>query len=768
MTPSPAARAMLAGLIWLIAVLGIGSASNAAASTMTAGSVRPASVSAGSVEMSVVDTAPSTITTGTGTTVKVLVRNTGTGTLDGASLRLSIGTRALDSLTTQERWTQGRLPLGSAATADADIPAIAPGKSATVQLSIPSAKLDLNYTMTTLPMRVDLRGTGSSDTMLRSFATWASQDATFTKMTTSIVVPVTLPHDPKLLTATGSERLEAWRKAIGPGSDIDKLISSNPSVPVTWLIDPAVLDPAAAQDGTLPTAAQEGTNNPTPSASSTTSGSPSGSSSSGSPGSSSSSSSSDSSSATSSSSASTSSSSSSTSSTSDATPAATVDELASDLRAKLAARPSTQDILFTPYGDPDLSTLTDEARPAGSQEVLERSLARSLSSELEALSSDVVAAPTAPLSQAAAARLTAAWKKARGTAPTVITPNVTLDRTDAVSVSTAVRRTGDGLTLAGYNSSLSKALDDDSLSDAEAAATARAASLAVYQQQPTTTRSLLIMGSRDQVTSASRLTQVTAAIKGAAWIQPEAFSTNVASGTSTVSLAQRAPSSESVWPRVDAQAFDARDLATAHQTLSTLTRMAGIVTDGADIVPAWTRNLDQVTSTRWRGSPTEVDTLVKHASTTVNAIPKQINVVPSRINFFSDSGPISVTVKNGLAREVHGVQVHLTPRTYAVQFRDQPEPVTIPGKGQASMRVSTIAQAPGRVSVDAKVTGPGGITLGETGKQASVIEINARPTGTWIFWVLGIVALLVFCYGLVRNRQRGTRRRDELARDIQL
>ena len=60
------------------------------------------------------------------------------------------------------------------------------------------------------------------------------------------------------------------------------------------------------------------------------------------------------------------------------------------------------------------------------------------------------------------------------------------------------------------------------------------------------------------------------------------------------------------------------------------------------------------------------------------------------------------------------------------------------------------------------------IALGPDTSDTSPLRINARPTGTWIFWVLGIVALLVFCYGLVRNRQKGTRRRDELARDIQL
>lgn len=743
--PAPA-RAVLAALAWLLAIVGIAPlAPTATAADVTA---HQATTRAGDVIMWLASAAPTTISPGTGATVKVAVRNTGTTPLDGAALRLSIGTRALDSLTSQDRWRDGLAPLGSAATAEADVPTLAPGKTALVKLAVPSTKLDLGYTMTTLPLRVDLSGTPSAAT-LRSFGTWASQSATFTAMATSLVIPVTLPDDPKLLTATGPERLEAWRKAIGPGSAIDDLISSNPSTPVTWLIDPAVLDPAAAQDGTLPTAAQEGTDvgATTPSASMPSGSSPSSSSSHGA--------------------RSSSTSSSSTSTPHDTTPATSVDELAADLRAKLAARPSTQSILFTPYGDPDLSTLTGERRPQGAQAVLERSLARQLSPELTALSDQVVAAPAAPLGRAAAERLVAAWKKTRGTTPTVITPNVTLDRSDSVSVSTAVRRTDDGLTVAGYNTALSRTLADPALSDAEAADAARAASLAIYQQQPTTTRSLLVLGARTGATSASRLRHVTDALAGVGWVKAQPFNTATPSAT-PVSLSQRAPSSEGVWPTVAGQAFDGEDIATANATLATLTKMAGIVTDGEDIVPAWTRNLDQVTSTRWRGAPGEVDALVRHASVSVDAIPKQIDVVPSRINFFSDSGPISVTVKNNLAREVRDIRVRLTPRSYAVQFRRQPGAVTIPGKGQTSVRVPTIAQAAGRVSVDATVTGPGAIPLGRPDDAASAIEINARPTGTWIFWVLGIVALLVFCYGLVRNRQRGTRRRDELARDIQL
>ena len=164
----------------------------------------------------------------------------------------------------------------------------------------------------------------------------------------------------------------------------------------------------------------------------------------------------------------------------------------------------------------------------------------------------------------------------------------------------------------------------------------------------------------------------------------------------------------------------------------------------------------------------DVDTLVDHAAQTVATIPEHVGVVPARINFFSDSGTISVTVKNDLARDVEDVSLTLTPRTYAVQFRSQPAPVTIKAKGQTTLRVPVVAQAASLVNVDANLTAANGVTLGPDDSDTSPLRINARPTGTWIFWVLGIVALLVFCYGLVRRRQKGTRRRDELARDIQL
>lgn len=745
------------------------------------------SAQSGPIAVSLTGSTPPTLKSGDSLSLSVQVRNTGSTPLTNATARISVAKRALDTLEVQSRWIAGDVAMTNPVTATTKVTTLAPGASTNVTVTIPANQLDVSFSMATMPLQVDVTRGGATAT-IRSFVTTQADSTTFTPMSTSVVIPITLPADPKLFTASGRERFDAWNKAIGPDSDIQRLLASNPGAPVTWMIDPAVLDPAAAQDGSLPTeAAEDRATTSTPSSSSSASVSPGDTGSAGSTPSSSSASStastgsaspsntapsgaSTSSTSSRDASSSPSSSSSSSSSSQDPAPATTVEALAADLVATLKDRPSGQQVVFTPYGDPDLSSLTADDRPPGSDAVLRRTLARPLSPALKELSTTVVAAPAAPLSVSATNRLSQVWSSVLGGKPLIITPNVTLDGSDFVSASSAARRSTSGIPMIGYTSALSAPLSSDGAdSDVEAGLREQAAGLALYQQFPSADRSLMVMGDRLGTTSPSRLAQVLSAIDTAPWMTTSALDVSSSRSAGTVAkLSTEAPASDGVWPRPSTQAFDARDLQRASRTLASLTQVAGAVVDGDDIVPAWSRNLDQLTSTRWRGTSPDVDELVQHASAAVSTIPEHVRVVPARINFFSDSGTISVTVKNDLARDVKDVSLTLTPRTYAVQFRSQPEPVTIKAKGQTTVRVPLAAQAASLVDVDASLTAANGVALGPDTSDTSPLRINARPTGTWIFWVLGIVALLVFCYGLVRGRKAGTRRRDELARDIQL
>ena len=714
------------------------------------------------VTLEVAPGSPSTVTPSSGIAVTVTVRNHSQSDLTDAVLKLDVGQPSLDSRSSQATWVNGSGGMANASTGTKDVPRVAPGESAKVRVTIPSSELSMGFTAATLPLRISLDRSGLTWASWRSTVPWLADASGTNAMSASMVVPLTLPADPKLLTATGAERVEAWRKAIGPGSRIDKLLSSSTDAPVTWMIDPAVLDPATAQDSTLPDpdavsssddngdgaannqsdeqAATNSTDAPTP-----TSGSGD----------------------TSTSQPAQSSSSSSASSAAEQTNTDTVEQYAARLRAKLQQRPSSQQVWFTPYGDPDLSALTKNQRPASAQSALEQTLARKLPDELSRISKTTVLAPVKPLSRTSTQRLRQAWKKSHGDEPIIVTPNATVDGSTSGSITTVARRSVDGASFWGYDAGLSSILDASGHSDASAAASLRGQTMAIYQERPSTKRSVMLMASRD--VSPSRVAAVGDAMTSSPWLSPSLPQrSDLAKATPDVRLQEGEFESPDVFPRAGASAMNETDIQAVSQSLASLGQISKTVTNGGNIVPTWSENLTQLLSTRWRNHAKTNDELVRTTKQNITTIPTLVNVVPSQINFFTDSGKIAVTVKNELARGVHDVNLKLTPRAYILHFRSQPEPFSIPAQSQAGVRVETVAQSPGTVSVTTSLTGADGLNLGSITSSDPAIKINARPTSSWIFWALGIVALAIFCYGLLRNRQRGTRRRDELAREVKL
>ena len=783
-----------------------------------------------------VDSVTSTANLADSVTVKATVRNTSGSTLSGAKIALQVGRSSLDSRTAQHDWVKSARGLSDAASSVKDVSDIQPGATTSVELTVPSAELVTNFSAATLPVRLALTSDATTLASWRGMTSWWSPNDTVTPVETSIIVPLTLPANPKLLNGTPTERLQAWREAIGPGSRINQLLSTPTSARITWLIDPAVLEPAAAQDPSLPSApakvpgnqasqspggsqpkgsssqnpasssgsggqgasaaSSEGgapgsTNAPSTAAKSTgsanassagwsqgaASSSDASSSSTSSPGTSGSSQSGSSQSGSSQSGSSQSGSpqSGSPSSPSGGAGVDSVEQLAARLRAKVADRPDTQQVWFTPYGDPDLSTLTADNRPAGADAALRRALSHHLSDDLAAISTTVVAAPAEPLSRPAARRLRAAWKDAGvGTArpgqsvePLIVTPNVTVTGSMEASISQAARQSTGGAQLLGFDSGLSSILDGSSDSDASAAASARAQLMAVYQERPSQQRSLVVMGDR-ALTTPSRLTAVADALADVDWASVSAASASAPSkARAEVVLSPTDVAADGIYPRARRRAVDRADLATVSSSLAELKKISGSLENGSDVAPMWSENLDQVMSTRWRDHSDRVDGVVTTAKNTVNSIPARVHVVPSQINFFTDSGRITVTVKNDLARAVNDLKLVLRPRSYTLHFHSQPEPFSVPANSQAGVRFETSAQAASVVQVTSSLTGAGGVRF-DGDAESTKLTVNARPTSSWIFWGLGIVALGLFCYGIYRNVQKGTRRRDELARDIKL
>lgn len=700
------------------------------------------SVAGDSFELSLRSVSPTTLSPNTALTVTVQITNKSDSALTDATMALEVGKRSLDSRTSQANWVRGTSSVPDRSSISSSVPTVAPGASTTVKLTLPADQLETGFTAATLPMRLALTRDDTTLASWRGTQPWLTSTQDITKIKTSLVVPVTLPSDPKLLTATGAERVAAWKSAIGPGSRIDKLLSSDFDTPVTWLIDPAVLDPSPAADPTLPRLSQDSAtqqndeSSTSPSDEASSSPSPS--------------------------------SSSSTSPQSSGQGNTSVEAMAAALRQKLAQRPDSQQVWFLPYGDPDLSGLTSVSRPAGSQEALERTLRRELPDELKRISTTVVAAPQLPLNQASATRLRSAWTKARGTEPLILTPNVTVDGSAKAAITTAAHRSFDQGQFYGFDSGLSSLLDSTLGDSASAASSARAQTMAIYQERPSTQRSVLLMGDR-AYTSADRLKAIASALDDSPWVDvTQAQASEASQAKPDVSLASRSADGQSLYPRARAQALSANDLMTISSALSFLQRISPSLENGEELTPAWSKTLDQLMSTRWRDHSSELTKISGHIKETIAAVPALVHVVPSQINFFTDSGKITVTVRNDLGRGVKNLHLTLTPRAYSLHIKESPAAFNVPAGSQAGVRVQTAAQSAGVVQVTTKLTGANDVRWGDSAAEPTSLTINARPTSSWIFWALGIVAFAVFCYGLFANRQRGTRRRDELARDIKL
>jgi hypothetical protein len=187
-----------------------------------------------------------------------------------------------------------------------------------------------------------------------------------------------------------------------------------------------------------------------------------------------------------------------------------------------------------------------------------------------------------------------------------------------------------------------------------------------------------------------------------------------------------------------------------------LAALQSVLVGGAEVLSPRTRALDIIGSTRWRGAAAKLESVADRDDAAVSAMLAKLSIRSSTINFFADSGDITVTISNQLARPVRGVLLHLQPRKYLVQVTDAEKAVDVEAGGHASARFHIKAVGGGTVPVDAMLRAPNGAPLGPLGAP-SQLKINVHPTSGWIMWVLGALAALILVIGLWRAVRRGPR-----------
>ena len=733
----PWLRALLLAIVTAVLSIGVGFSSGATASSAVPASLAADWNTAGALTIGTVSPQISDGTTD--------VTVTGTVTNQSADpitpvITIGLGNRPLDTTTRLADWQSGDTTYLTNSVGTVTLPRLAASGRAPWSIQIPKSAIPQGNSYASLPMLVSVSSLGGP--VLRSVRS-SLEVVTTSTVTPSLavtwVVPLTLPDDPALFGPTGDARTQAWQQAIGSGSTIDQLLTSLAGQPVTWLVDPRIVTEPVAQDDNLPTTTTTPTGTATPTTEPTNQATTSAASD-GAP--------------------------TSTAPTGSATPAPTtttappatgdgIEAQMTALRTRLQAAMETgqQKIWWTPLDDPDLSGLL----ASGDKAALKRALSPALPEDLRALSETVVAAPAEAQTARRLTELTTTWTTARGSAPLLIQPNRVVTGTGLVM--TATRRVAGTGGLLLYDETLSSLLSTpDSSGEGAASAHLLAYTLALYLQGPGNQRSIAALVPRHLTLQPAALAARLTAARDAAWTVDrtgEQTMTALAAGPATE--VRDTPTEGTPYPTPGRTAITAVLLESVEQQRRRLTGFGTILVDAETDIAARTAALDTTLSTRWRTGPSRAVETLRLASTATSSLLARVAVSPGNVNFFADSGQLSVTVTSSLTRAVQGVHLTLTPRRAILQVEDPTHTLDLGVAGRTTTRFHVQAVAQGQVPVDATLSTAGGLVLGSPDGQSTQVQVDVRPTASWIYWVLGSLGGIVFVVGLVRAVRRGPR-----------
>lgn len=753
------------------------------------------------VDLTLTSVAPSVLRPGSPINVVGQVTNNGSETLETPVVRVALSSSSLATRTRVAEWLDGNRTLSTTqvATVTLDEP-LAAGRSRQFNVTVaPDDLPDVSSQVTSIPLRFTVTdgsstARGATRAEERTALPYAAADAQFTNpLEIGWVVPLTLPADPALFSSSGEDRLAAWRRAIGPGSAIDERVSALRGLPVTWLVDPTILEPPIDPDPQLPPAgaAEEGspdstpstpppsTPTPTPTPSSPTTPAPS-TDPSGEPtetgtgtqpgatgptttGPAGTDQPTDGASVTGaaptpSPTPSTTAPAPSPTTTTPEPPTDTssVDGLVSSLRSRLVARPSQQPVWLLPYGDPDTVAL----QRAGGSAALEQLLGRAPSTATDSMSDVSVSWPAADLRRREATAISSAWRSSRDTPPVTLLSTRQLQGTQRPETSTVARELSDGTPVLAYDESLSAA----TASSGDAGTRTRrflADSLGSYLEAPSRDRSALVLAPRADQASGSELASLITATTDAPWLRSVgADALRTAEGDRPRAQIDNSPAAP---PSPQAPSpISGETLQVTEGDRRTLDAVGTVLVDSDDVITGWSAAFDELASARWRGQRGPHSTTAQGLHEAIEQVPRQVAVRPSSVNFFTDAGQVGVLVVNDLNRPVRDVRLLLNPRRYVVAVEEQPEPLSLGAQSRLTVRVPFRAVAAGRVRIDAVLTTPAGTPLGAPADAPSQLEFNVRPTGTWLYWVMGAVAGPILVVGLYRSLRRGPRPHNEL------
>ncbi len=202
----------------------------------------------GTVPVTLTEVAPHVLTPGADLHLTLTLRNTGTLAATPRVVVHLAGTRFI-SRTSLDNWRAAgpEDPVGPAVLS-VDLPALAPGAETTATLVVPASATGLAETddwgARDLAVEVLDGPSGVALGMARTFAVWYPTEVT-TPTAVTVAVPVTGPAiNPYRRQAT----VAAYADLTAPDGRLTALLDATEATPVTWVIDPSVLQDARTSE----------------------------------------------------------------------------------------------------------------------------------------------------------------------------------------------------------------------------------------------------------------------------------------------------------------------------------------------------------------------------------------------------------------------------------------------------------------------------------------------------------------------------------------
>ncbi|MGB3763924.1 MAG: DUF6049 family protein [Ornithinimicrobium sp.] len=735
--------------VLLVFLIGVSSPLTALPALAVSAAAVP-SQDASEVELTLNQVVPTVLRPGQSWAVQGRVENVSDVTVQVEEVRLLTAYRALDTDAALDGWVSGDDAGETTELAgSADLSrTLDPGQGRDFYVVVSGETIAPPFTFASLPLRLEVRAAdGSTPGELRTVLPWFGDTAADDPLDVSWVLPLTVPPDPDLTAETGSDRTRAWLDVVGEESSTRAWLAGLSAYDATFLVDPSLLVPLApAADVSAapePIPLPEPTTSPpdstatdpnlpasdpsdSPGATGDAEGSPDDlSAPSGLP------------------------------VPEDAVATLDVpDDLTQVQEAELAlqrqlADLETDQLWWLPVADPDVAAMIDVGVDA---DVVDAVLGAPLPPSvldadrlLERGRQDVTWPLWPRLSRDQLGDLTGLSANL-DVSTTVVPRSAFTDGEGRNARPNGFTATATGeVTLLGYDESLSALVSNlpEADSDGEQIQLLLARTLARYQRSPADPGAVVIAPTRDAPVDPRTAADLGEALAVAPWITQVPADPLLGAG-GAVSLTG---DSASVSP-ADSPLTSAR-VARIESVRSTLAQLAAVVPRGG-AVEQWEPILNSLYSARWRENPDGWSVPLTELETQVATIIDGVSINPTTVNFLAEEGLIQITIVNDLPITVQDLSLDLVPGNGRLRIIEEPGPITIGPQSRATVQFRARAVAAGEVPVRASLSAPSGLQIGEMQE----VGVQVRPTGIWIYWVLGGVAGVILILGLARAIRR--------------